>query len=164
LTFPRLLATLLWLVPASNCRQTTYSYHLTIGVDMVYWICCVGTVLPCPACHALAPRGPSNSFPFRPSHSVTFLPTAHVRKSFRCNTCRQPRKCCKQKTYGKPNSCRCNTYKKAGVGVLPSEDLNHRLNFSQNDQKLSRSFSSITYKLPIFYPLCLTLNHVMGGG
>jgi hypothetical protein len=36
-------------------------------------------------------------------------------KSFRCNTYRSPRKCCKQKTYGLTKPFRCNTYKKHGV-------------------------------------------------
>jgi hypothetical protein len=80
---------------------------------------CLGTVLSCPARHALAPRGSSNSFRSHPPLPVTFLPTVHVRKSFRCNTCSPPRKCCKQKTYRKSKSCRCNTYKKHR-GATPS--------------------------------------------
>src|SRR5260370_25530353 len=38
-------------------------------------------------------------------------------KSFRCNTYRSPRKCCKQKTYCLAKPFRCNTYKKHGAGV-----------------------------------------------
>jgi hypothetical protein len=47
---------------------------------------------------------------------VTASPTPVPRKSFKCNTCGHPRKCCKQKTYGIPKPFRCNTYKKQGVG------------------------------------------------
>jgi hypothetical protein len=36
-------------------------------------------------------------------------------KSFIGNTYGPARKCCKQKTYNKPNFFRCNTYKKQGV-------------------------------------------------
>src|SRR6266852_1521051 len=35
-------------------------------------------------------------------------------KSFICNTYAPPRKCCKQKTYGRAKSFSCNTYKKEG--------------------------------------------------
>ena len=35
LTFPRLPATHFCPIPASTCRQTTYSYHLTIGTDLL---------------------------------------------------------------------------------------------------------------------------------
>jgi hypothetical protein len=38
------------------------------------------------------------------------------RKPFIGNTYGTPRKCCKQKTYRKHNSFRCNTYKKLGGG------------------------------------------------
>jgi hypothetical protein len=37
-------------------------------------------------------------------------------KSFRCNTYRSSRKCCKQKTYDLAKPFRCNTYKKHGGG------------------------------------------------
>jgi hypothetical protein len=60
----------------------------------------------------------SNSLGISPSQPVTLLPTDRARKSFSCNTYGPPRKCCKQKTYGKANSFRCNTYKKTG-GVGP---------------------------------------------
>src|SRR5258708_6840713 len=48
---------------------------------------------------------------FKPSNLPTFQSCF---KSFTCNTYRSPRKCCKQKTYGRANSFRCNTYKKQG--------------------------------------------------
>ena len=38
--------------------------------------------------------------------------------SFSCNTYGFPRKCCKQKTYGRTKSFSCNTYKKHGGGGL----------------------------------------------
>src|SRR5712664_665210 len=66
------------------------------------------------------PGSPSNSFKIIGSHGVTFSPTVRLHKSFSCNTYGSPRKCCKQKTYGKTNSFRCNTYKKQGEGgALP---------------------------------------------
>ena len=47
------------------------------------------------------------------------LITAHsCLKSFRCNTCGSPRKCCKQKTYGLAKPFRCNIYKKQGGPAL----------------------------------------------
>ena len=69
---------------------------------------------------------PSTALPAAPIavHSLCFrsrekrLPrsgrvTAHgCYKSFNCNTCGSPRKCCKQKTYGTAKPFRCNTYKK----------------------------------------------------
>src|SRR5258708_25440444 len=55
---------------------------------------------------------------------------SYSHKSFSCNTYGSPRKCCKQKTYGRDNSFSCNTYKKVGGGTsfkpkayLPSEAL-----------------------------------------
>src|ERR1700719_505114 len=75
------------------------------------------------------PRGPSNSFKLlRPASSarrinatrpVTCSPTPPSCKFFRCNTYGFPRKCCKQKTYGRAKSFRCNTYRKQGVGTPP---------------------------------------------
>jgi hypothetical protein len=38
------------------------------------------------------------------------------RKSFTCNIYEPPRKCCIQETYAPTKPCRCNTYKKPGVG------------------------------------------------
>src|SRR5882724_3191098 len=70
----------------------------------------------CPANHARPPGSPSNFFSILPSHTVTFSPTVHSRKSFSCNTYEFPRKCCKQKTYGGAKPFRCNTYKKQGGG------------------------------------------------
>src|SRR6266446_4707649 len=52
---------------------------------------------------------------------VTSSPTLRLHKSFSCNTYGSPRKCCKQKTYGRAKSFRCNTYKKpGGGGILPN--------------------------------------------
>jgi hypothetical protein len=78
-----------------------------------------------PACYTSSvfiesyPRPPgsrSNYFKIFPSQAFTFSPTLRPHKSFRCNTYRSPRKCCKQKTYGLPKPFRCNTYRKHGVG------------------------------------------------
>src|SRR5258708_37712609 len=50
----------------------------------------------------ISPRWfPSDPSPSRP---VTFSPTHRPRKFFRCNTYVFPRKCCKQKTYGRTKS------------------------------------------------------------
>jgi hypothetical protein len=51
-----------------------------------------------------------------------------ITKSFRCHTSGPFRKCGKQRTYTKPKSFSCHTYKKPGVGVLlltrnPKNDL-----------------------------------------
>jgi hypothetical protein len=54
----------------------------------------------------------SNSLTTFPSRIVTPSPTPPPRKSFCRNTYESARKCCKQKTYSKPNSFKCNTYKK----------------------------------------------------
>jgi hypothetical protein len=51
----------------------------------------------------------------------------------------------------------------------PSENLNHYLSswfsaaFAPNHQTLSRPFFSITYELPIFYPLCFDIHPSDGG-
>jgi hypothetical protein len=37
-------------------------------------------------------------------------------KSFRCNTCKPPRMCCRQRTCTMLKFCRCNTYRKHGGG------------------------------------------------
>src|SRR5882724_7503928 len=59
------------------------------------------------------PGSPSNSFKIIGSHGVTFSPTVRLHKSFSCNTNGSPRKCCKQKTYGKTNSFSCNRVEKS---------------------------------------------------
>jgi len=68
--------------------------------------------VPCEPC-ASATR-PSNFFKIFPSHPVTFSPTHRPHNFFRCNTYVFPRKCCKQKTYGRTKFFRCNTYKNRG--------------------------------------------------
>ncbi len=47
---------------------------------------------------------------------TSLLPYFLFSKSFICNTYASPRKCCKQKTYGKAKPFRCNIYKKPGEG------------------------------------------------
>src|SRR6266446_8605399 len=75
-----------------------------------------------PSCHViygLPPCGPFNSSKIIRSDPVTFLQTARPRKSFRFHTSELSRKCGKQRTYRKPKSFRCNTYKKhGGEGLL----------------------------------------------
>jgi len=66
--------------------------------------------------HASPPCGPSNSYKLFASLAVAFSPTAPSPNPFSCNTYGLPRKCCKQKTYGRAKSFSCNTYKKQGGG------------------------------------------------
>ncbi len=156
----------------------------------------VGTILPparrspcrfrlserrCPANHARpftqsldGPGSPSNSLKIFPSHPVTFLPTPRPRKSFSGNTYGPPRKCCKQKTYGRANSFRCNTYKKQGGGgpegnCTPGISQN-RCSFFSCSYKLpsfssrrTASLFSCAYKLPISQALCFDI-HASDGG
>src|SRR5216683_1943211 len=56
-------------------------------------------------------------------HPVTFSPTLRPRKSFSGNTYGSPRRCCKQKSYGRAKSFSCNTYKKQGGGGPPFAPL-----------------------------------------
>src|SRR5467141_3684882 len=77
----------------------------------------------CPANHARPPGSPSNSLRIFSPHPVTFSPTLRSRKSFSGNTYGSPRKCCKQKTYGRANFFSCNTYKKQGEGTPPCTSL-----------------------------------------
>jgi hypothetical protein len=106
-----------------------------------------------PPVHALAftqsfdgPSGPSNSPKIISTHPATFLPTASAHKPFSCNTCEIPRKCCKQKTYGKPKSFRRNTYEKRGWGSLSST-------FGRSDvQTLRRPLRSLVAQT-VFEPM-----------
>ena len=70
------------------------------------------------------------------------LITAHsCFKSFSCNTCGSPRKCCKQKTYGLAKPFRCNIYKKQGgpalrrSGVFPPIPILELIPFSPSPPK-----------------------------
>ena len=76
----------------------------------------MGTVPSCHPSNARPPGSSSNSSKISPSQTVTFSPTLHPHKPFSGNTYGFPRKCCKQKTYGKAKSFSCNTYKKQGGG------------------------------------------------
>src|SRR6266850_123726 len=127
----------------------------------------------CPAIYALPRRGPSNSSKIIRSDPVTFLQTGRPRKSFTFNTCELSRKCGKQRTYRKPKSFRCNTYKKEGGGVLWLNQLPpvkiavlsfHPLMncplFPREKQSLS--FHALT-NCPFSIPFVLTFMHRMGG-
>src|SRR3989475_4270547 len=81
-----------------------------------------GTIPQCPANHARPSRAPSNPLKIFPPASVIFSPTARAPNSFSCNTYGFPRKCCKQKAYGRSKSFSCNTYKKHG-GLLKDRTL-----------------------------------------
>ena len=105
-----------------------------------------------PANHAPPPRGPSNSFKTSLSHPVTFSPTHRPRKPFRCNTYVLPRKCCKQKTYGRAKSFRCNTYKNTGRGLQLSSEAVSPSGHSPFPCPLSPLFS---YSCALFYTTAL---------
>ena len=133
----------------------------------------MGTVPSCPAIYALPRRGPSNSSKIIRSDPVTFLQTGRPRKSFTFNTCELSRKCGKQRTYRKPKSFRCNTYKKEGGGVLWLNQLPpvkiavlsfHPLMncplFPREKQSLS--FHALT-NCPFSIPFVLTFMHRTGG-
>jgi len=112
-----------------------------------------------PAFYGRPPGSPSNSAKIFPSRTVTFSPTLRPRKSFSRNTYETPRKCCKQKTYAKAKSFRCNTYKKQGVGVPgiqpPQPPLVHQI--------ICGSFFSCIYELPIFHLLSFDIHSWNGG-
>jgi hypothetical protein len=108
-----------------------------------------------PATHARRPGSPSIFPKVRPSRRVTFSPTPHPHKSFTSNTYKPPRNCCKQKTYRKSNSFRCNTYKKTGGGAASQFFLRHQIPRAP--------VFSFTYELPIFYPLCFDIHACNGG-
>src|SRR6266446_5892483 len=82
-----------------------------------------GTIPQCPANHARPSRAPSNPLKIFPPASVIFSPTARAPNSFSCNTYGFPRKCCKQKAYGRSKSFSCNTYKKHGGALEGSDSL-----------------------------------------
>src|SRR5580704_8782 len=88
--------------------------------------------------------------------AVTHSPTPRPHKSFSRNTYGSLRKCCKQKTYSKTTSFRCNTYKKHGVGA------------SIISSPATKFQSPLYFKpltnCPFSIPFVLTFIHVMGGG
>jgi hypothetical protein len=83
---------------------------------MLYFWCCVGTVLSCLAFYVPPSGSPSSCSIFYASPPVTFSSPPRAGNSFSCNTCGSPRKYCKEKTYGEANPFKCNTYKKPGWG------------------------------------------------
>jgi hypothetical protein len=115
-----------------------------------------------------APERHSSALESSPYQSVTLSPTKRPPKSFSSNTYGPPHKCCKQKTYGKPNSFICNTYKKPGgaASTARSEHLGEgcTLSFTPFHQIPAAPVFSYTYKLPIFYPLCFDIHPCNGGG
>src|SRR6266852_6863437 len=91
----------------------SHSYENTGGVGVFFPFrlslsSAQGFILP-------APIDLSRSYREDPDPVGTLPGPAHsCFKSFRCNTYRPPRKCCKQKTYASAKSFRCNTYRKQG--------------------------------------------------
>jgi hypothetical protein len=65
-------------------------------------------------CGTRPPDSSSNPSKISSSETITLSPTLHLRNPFNYNTYKSPYKCCKQKTYAKANSFKCNTYKKQG--------------------------------------------------
>jgi hypothetical protein len=64
---------------------------------------------------------PSNFPRFLSPQVFTLSPTLTLHKSFNCNTYKNLRKCCKQKTCSITKSFRCNTYKKRGGHILQAK-------------------------------------------
>ena len=62
----------------------------------------------------------------RPVWAPVAVAVCYRLKSFACNTCGPPRKCCKQKTYGQAKPFRCNTYRKHGGGLRPLQRATRR--------------------------------------
>jgi hypothetical protein len=83
-------------------------------------------------------RGVGGVLSFSIRACVTASPMPSPRKSFKCNTCGHPRKCCKQKTYGISKPFRCNTYKKTGGGLSLSIDVQ---TFRPSDVATARSIA-----------------------
>ncbi len=104
--------------PRPGCRPSWSYLHTGTLLRLISFIC-----------HSYENTGGVGAFfPFWNSSPILLLTnhcpltcpdpvgaTCHYRvNSFSCNTYGPPRKCCKQKTYGRANSFRCNTYKKQG--------------------------------------------------
>ena len=90
------------------------------------------------------------------SHTMASLYRLHrSSKSFGGNTYGHPRKCCKQKTYGKPNSFRCNTYKNRAWGVS--------ILFRSRHQFQSLLWFQPFTNCPFSIPFVLIFIPVMGG-
>src|SRR5260370_10768171 len=98
-----------------------------------------------------------------PAHPipVAFSPTHRPRKFFRCNTYVFPRIWCKQKSYGRAKSFRCNTYKKHGGGGL---SFPFWISSLRTGHRRPRSFFSCTYALPILQLLSFHTHACNGGG
>jgi uncharacterized protein YceH (UPF0502 family) len=87
-------------------------------------------------------------------------------KSFTCNTYASPRKCCKQKTYGKTKPFRCNTYK--NTGYLPQAkwlSLSSRFpTFAPSDAQTLFSIPTSSFpkssSVVSFHPVNILLNEV----
>src|SRR6266704_700556 len=94
---------------------------------------------------------PPKSFHLKPLLS----PTVRLHKSFSCNTYEPPRKCCKQKTYGRAKPFTCNTYKKPRGGLF--------FPFWNSYPAWRQPFVSITYALPILQPFCFHIHACNGG-
>jgi hypothetical protein len=112
-----------------------------------------------PASYGRPPGSPSNPTKIVLSRTITFSPTLHPRKSFSRNTYAPPRKCCKQKTYAKAKSFRCNTYKKQGWGSLVSSALNLRSSTKIFEALSFHAFTNCLFSISFL----LIFIHVMGG-
>jgi hypothetical protein len=97
---------------------------------------------------ALLREPPCPSFPLpAPTFQGSGKPRDHTRNPVRSNTYEPPRKCCIQRTYGKPNSFRCNTYKNTGGGgslsrTIPSQTNQLEHSYGLVKARLSRRHGS----------------------
>src|SRR5216683_7938631 len=73
----------------SPSRQATYSNHLTIGTNVLEWVCYASAICLRLPPYGLPPRGPSNSFTIFTPHSATLLLTTHARNSSNSGLCFQ---------------------------------------------------------------------------
>ncbi len=91
---------------------------------------------------------------------TSLLPYFLFSKSFICNTYASPRKCCKQKTYGKAKPFRCNTYRKHGGGaaIMVNQALETSRPTSSPALCLGASEVSSAFRLPYTLPSSVSRN------
>src|SRR6267143_6800384 len=101
------------------------------------------------------------------SYFVTPLPPCIVFSNpFICNTYGTPRKCCKQKTYRMRKPFSCNTYKKQGYPLKPSNFLCPHSAQVLSFHTLAHSFARTKTQLVCFQSISHSLpkNTGRGGG
>src|SRR5260370_189389 len=132
--------------PRPGCRPSWSYLHTGTLLRLISFIC-----------HSYENTGGVGAFfPFWNSSPILLLTnhcpltcpdpvgaTCHYRvNSFSCNTYGPPRKCCKQKTYGRANSFRCNTYKKQSGTLRQAKSCSLFGRFSPKSFSCHRSENS----------------------